>query len=82
MAEYELRVKRLVPDARLPERSHKDDSGLDLFSVERLEIGPGEIKSVKTGVALELPGGTDGEIRPRSGLAIERGVTVLNSPGR
>lgn len=52
-----------------------------LYAVEPLEIMPGEIKSVKTGVALELPGGTDGEIRPRSGLALKHGVTVLNSPG-
>ena len=81
LAEYELRVKRLVPEARLPERSHQDDAGLDLYALGPVEIAPGEIRGVKTGVALELPSGTEGQIRPRSGLALRYGVTVLNSPG-
>lgn len=81
MAEYELRVKRLVPGARLPERSHQDDVGLDLYALGPVEIVPGGIRAVRTGVALELPTGTEGQIRPRSGLALRYGVTVLNSPG-
>ena len=58
-------------------------SGMDLYAnVEsELEIAPGGIESISTGIALEIPAGFEGQIRPRSGLAARNGVTVLNSPG-
>ena len=68
-------------DAILPRYAHKDDSGLDLFSVDTLILGPGDFSLVHTGVKIELPPGTEAQIRPRSGLAYKNGITVLNSPG-
>ena len=54
---------------------------MELFAGECLVIGPGEAKLVGTGVALELPEGTEGQIRPETKLAAECAVTILNSPG-
>ena len=76
-----LRVKRLSPSATLPARAHPADAGLDLHSAVDLDIPPGETRLVGTGLALELPPGTEAQIRPRSGLALTHSVTVLNTPG-
>ncbi len=58
-------------------------SGIDLFaSLENPEsIAPNEYKRIPTGIIISLPSGYEAQIRPRSGLALESGVTVLNSPG-
>jgi len=76
-----LKVTRLTEDALLPEYAHPGDAGLDLFAVENVKIQPGEIQMVRTGIAIELPSNTEGQVRPRSGLAAKYGVSVLNSPG-
>ncbi len=75
-------VKRLdAARARLPERAHPGDAGLDLFAAVDVDIPAGEARLVGTGLAIELPPGTEGQIRPRSGLALRHAVTVLNAPG-
>ncbi len=76
-----LKVKRLSEEAILPHYAHPGDAGLDLFAVEEAELAPGQSCMVKTGVAIELPGGTEAQVRPRSGLANKHAVTVLNTPG-
>ena len=76
-----LKVRRLSPSATLPTRAHPGDAGLDLFSAVDLDIAPGETRLVGTGLAIELPGGTEAQVRPRSGLALKHSVTVLNAPG-
>ena len=76
-----LQVMRLDAGGILPTRAHPNDAGFDLYASESLEIAPGLAVTVRTGIALELPSGTEGEIRPRSGLARNHCVTVLNSPG-
>ena len=76
-----LKVKRLSPAAILHSRAHPGDAGLDLFTAIDLEIPPGETRLVKTGIAVKLPGGTEAQVRPRSGLALKHSVTVLNTPG-
>jgi dUTP pyrophosphatase len=73
-------VKKLHQEARIPRFNHLGDAGADLCCVEDLIIHPGETKSVRTGLAMAIPLGFEGQIRPRSGLALE-GLTVLNSPG-
>jgi dUTP pyrophosphatase len=69
------------PDARLPSRAHADDAGLDLRSIEDVEIPPGERRRVRTGLRLAIPPGHAGLVMPRSGLALRAGLTLLNSPG-
>ena len=77
-----LKVKRLDPSvAILPTRAHPGDAGLDLYAANDLNIPPGETRLVSTGLAIELPTGTEAQIRPRSGLALRHSITVLNTPG-
>ncbi len=76
-----LKVKRLNDSAIIPQYAHKGDAGLDLFASEHTEIGPGESRLVKTGISIELPPGTEAQVRPRSGLALKHQITVLNTPG-
>lgn len=81
LAQMELRVCKLSATAGIPEYQHETDAGLDLVSVEDVEILPGECKLIKTGIAIALPINTEAQIRPRSGLALKHGITVLNTPG-
>lgn len=81
----EVRVRRLPHAAGLPLPAYATDgaAGADLCAaVEReLVIAPGERAAVATGLILEIPAGYEGQVRPRSGLAIRRGLTVVNAPG-
>ena len=70
------------PEARTPERKHPSDSGFDLYACEKTTLHPGEgPKLINVGIRIRLPVGMEAQIRPRSGLALRHGVTVLNSPG-
>jgi len=70
-------------DLPLPTSASKFSSGVDLLSAEASEIilMPGETKLISTGIKIMLPKGYEGQIRPRSGLALKYGITVLNTPG-
>ena len=76
-----LRFKRIHPDAVLPAYAHEGDAGMDVRSVEDVEIAPGTRSLVHTGLVMMLPQGYEAQVRPRSGLALKHGVTVLNTPG-
>jgi dUTP pyrophosphatase len=77
----QLRTAKLKDNAVLPTRAHEGDAGLDLYACEAAHIGPGERWGVGTGIAVEIPPGHAGLILPRSGLAREHGIGVVNSPG-
>ncbi|MBS1878214.1 MAG: dUTP diphosphatase [Actinobacteria bacterium] len=77
----ELAVAKLNDTAVLPTRAHEGDAGLDLYACEAAHIGPGERWSVGTGVAVEIPDGNAGLVVPRSGLARDHGISLVNSPG-
>jgi dUTP pyrophosphatase len=77
----ELPVAKLKDEAVLPTRAHEGDAGLDLYSCEAAHIGPGERWSVGTGVGVEIPEGHAGLVLPRSGLARDHGISLVNSPG-
>lgn len=79
--EYNLKIKFIHEEAKLPFRANDGDAGLDLFSIEEKIIKSGEAELVRTGIQIELPKGTEAQVRPRSGLALKHSVTVLNSPG-
>lgn len=74
-------MRRLHPDARLPERAHPGDAGLDLYAVCAVDLPPGGRAAVPTGWAVAIPEGHAGLVVPRSGLALRHGVTVANAPG-
>ena len=77
-----IRVKNLSPH-QLPEQKTEFSSGLDIRAnmMKAITIEPGETVLVPTGLFLEIPSGFEGQVRPRSGLALKHGITVLNSPG-
>ena len=77
----QLKVKRLNPAAVLPSYARAGDAGLDLFASQPATIAPGASALVGTGIAIELPPGTEAQVRPRSGLALKHAITVLNTPG-
>ena len=77
----ELPVAKLREEAVLPTRAHDGDAGLDLYSCEPAHLGPGERWSVGTGIAIEIPEGHAGLVLPRSGLAREHGIALVNAPG-
>lgn len=73
--------KRTHPAAVLPQYAHPGDAGMDLCACEACEIPPGARLLVRTGLVMELPTGTEAQVRPRSGLALKHGITLLNTPG-
>ena len=68
-------------DAVLPAYAHPGDAGLDVCACESATLQPGVRKLIKTGLVMELPKGTEAQMRPRSGLALKHGLTLLNTPG-
>lgn len=76
-----IAVKKLHPQAQLPQRAHADDAGADLCSVADITLAPGERALIPTGIAVALPVGTVGLIHPRSGLAAKHGISIVNTPG-
>ena len=77
-----VRIRRLDADLPLPAAQHPDDAGYDLYaSVDAHLDSAGGRALVPTGIAIAIPPGYEGQVRPRSGLALRNGVTCLNSPG-
>ena len=76
-----LRFRKIHPDAVLPSYAHPSDAGMDVRSVAELVIPPGGRALVPTGLVVLLPPLYEAQVRPRSGLALKHGVTVLNTPG-
>lgn len=77
----EVAFTRLRDDAVVPVRAYPGDAGLDLAACERHVLGPGERALVGTGIAVAIPDGHAGLVTPRSGLAAEHGITIVNTPG-
>ena len=76
-----VRFKKVHAAAALPAYAHPGDAGLDLCACEAATLQPGERRLVRTGLVMELPPGTEAQVRPRSGLALKHGITLLNAPG-
>jgi len=76
-----LRIKKLHEDAKIPVYANPGDAGMDLFSITDYELKPGERKLIGTGLAFEIPSGYEMQLRPRSGLALKHGISLVNTPG-
>lgn len=82
-----IQIRRLFPDRDLdlplPAYQTAGASGLDLPAAVSGEVtlAPGEIRLIPTGLALAIPAGYEGQVRPRSGLALKHGIGLINSPG-
>lgn len=83
MKTLKIKISLLSALAQLPEYSTTHSSGMDLKAAvgKPIKIKPGQISLVPTGLALEIPAGYEGQVRPRSGLAIKHGISIVNAPG-
>lgn len=85
MTALSVAIKRLdhAADLNLPAYATSDSAGMDLLAAVEapVTLAPGERRLIPTGIAIALPPGTEAQVRPRSGLALKQGVTVLNAPG-
>jgi len=70
-----------ISDSPTPSYAHKGDSGVDLFAAEEYDLKPMERKLIATGLKLEIPHGYEGQVRPKSGLAINHGISHANAVG-
>ncbi len=79
-----LRLRRVGgrgPPLDLPRYESEGAAGLDLRADEPFTLAPGERRLVPTGLSLEIPPGHEGQVRPRSGLAVRHGLALVNAPG-
>lgn len=81
MNQITVNIKRLSEDVELPSYAYTGDAGLDIRCIEDVDLAPLERKLVSTGLAIALPDGYAGFMQPRSGLAIRRGLSIVNTPG-
>jgi dUTP pyrophosphatase len=77
----EVQVRRLDPDVPLPAYARPGDAGCDLVTLVAVELHPGQRALLPTGIALALPDGYAGFVHPRSGLAAQHGIGIVNAPG-
>ncbi len=70
----ELKIKKLHPDAKMPEYAHHDDAGFDLFAIQDITLKVGERAMIPTGIAMEIPEGYVGLVWDKSGLAMKNGI--------
>ena len=78
-----VKMKKVFQDVELPEYKTEFSAGMDLkaYTKENIVLKAGEIKLIKTGLAIALPNGFEAQIRSRSGLSLKNGIIVLNAPG-
>lgn len=78
-----IKLARISPLARVPRYASAHASGMDLHAAlaKPLRLKPGQRRLVPTGLALEIPPGFEGQVRPRSGLALRHGISIVNAPG-
>ena len=77
----DIPIRRLDPGLPVPARRHATDAGYDLVARDDVVLGPGERALVPTGIVIAIPSGYAGFVQPRSGLAINHGISIVNTPG-
>ena len=76
-----IKFQKLHPDAQVPSYAYIGDAGADVYSVTEVTLYPQNRVAIPTGLAVDIPIGYELQVRPKSGLALKHGITVLNSPG-
>ncbi len=74
-------VKKINENAKMPSYAHFGDAGVDLYAARDTVVPPHGRALVPTGLKIAIPNGYEGQVRPKSGLALKHGITVLNTPG-
>jgi len=85
MKDIKVKIKKLYEDSKVPQYATEGSSGVDLYAYlegcQSVILKPNERWLFPTGISMEIPVGYEGQVRPRSGLAVKHGITVLNTPG-
>lgn len=81
MEKIEVLVQKMAADSVTPKYAHDGDAGVDLYSSGNFTVAAGQRLLVPTGLKMAIPYGYEGQVRPKSGLALKHGITVLNTPG-
>ena len=81
MQTVEIKFQKLHPDAQIPSYAHIGDAGADIYAIAEVTLYPNNRVAIPTGLAVDIPIGYELQVRPKSGLALKHGITVLNSPG-
>ena len=81
MQTIEIKFQKLHPEAQIPSYAHIGDAGADVYAVSEVTVEPQKRAAIPTGLAVNIPIGYEIQVRPKSGLALKHGITVLNSPG-
>jgi len=76
-----VKVKKLDAEVKTPKVEHEGDAGFDLYANETTSLKPMERKLIATGISIAFDKGYEAQVRPKSGLAINHGITLLNTPG-
>ena len=76
-----VKIQKIKDNAVVPSYAHKGDAGVDLYSTEDYVLSPGNKILVSTGIKIALPIGYEAQVRPKSGLALKHGLSIVNTPG-
>lgn len=76
-----VKISKAKDNAIIPKYAKPNDAGVDLCSTEEYTLKPGERKLISTGLKISLPKGYEAQVRPRSGLALKNGISIVNTPG-
>tara|TARA_Y100000310_G_C20249367_1_gene608358 strand:- start:144 stop:578 length:435 start_codon:yes stop_codon:yes gene_type:complete len=76
-----VKIQKIKDNAVVPSYAHKGDAGVDLYSTEDYVLSPGNKILVSTGIKIALPVGYEAQVRPKSGLALKHGLSIVNTPG-
>jgi dUTP pyrophosphatase len=76
-----IKIQKINEDAAIPKYAHDGDAGMDVFSTKTCVLMPNHRILIGTGLKMEIPEGYEMQMRPKSGIALRDGITVLNSPG-
>jgi dUTP pyrophosphatase len=77
----QVKIKKIKESAILPKYAHEGDAGVDLYSTKEYALKPGERTLVSTGISIAIPLGYEAQVRPKSGLALKHGISIVNTPG-
>ena len=79
----DVKIKKLIDSARIPEYKTPQSAGFDFYAVVDgvIELDPSEIRTIRTGLSMEIPDGYELQVRPRSGLSLTTKLRITNSPG-
>ena len=76
-----VKIKKIKDNAIMPKYAHEGDAGVDLYSSEDYLLNPGKRILVSTGIKIAIPPGYEAQVRPKSGLALNHGISIVNTPG-